>query len=353
MMKTNKRFMLFLIILIFSVLIIITYKKNNKKLDSEEIKTVAGIQAIPVTSYVVERSYWDYWKTYYGKIRSVSEQSITAYVREFVSAVYVDVGDKVSVGQVLCELEKITQTTELASQLTDFQNAKRDLERKKRLYDAGGISKKEVEQALALLNERRARLQEAQTTMHRTAIRSSMEGVVISKDIDVGEVAEPGIELFRLADLNKLEVEVMLASSDAVTLDVGSPCRILCRNTITRGFVKRIDPEAQSETGMYKTVISLERPVNLYPGTFVEIQIRLDSRKNTIVIPDDLLRRERNEVYVFIIKENQAFKRKIVPGRAQDGLLEVRSELEEGEILVRRGVDQVYDGAPILEEVSP
>lgn len=251
-------------------------------------------------------------------------------------------------GDILCELEKVTQTSVLTSQQTEFENARRDLERKKHLYQAGGISKQEVEQAVALLNERKARLQEARTVFQRTAIRSSTKGVVLSKNIHVGEIAEPGMELFRLASLEDLELEVMIASSDALHIDVGVPCRVLYSETVTRGVIKRIDPEAQAETGMYKGVISLERTLNLYPGTFVEVQIRMDSRRNAIVIPDDLLRRERNEAYVFVIIEDKAFRRKINPGKSQDGLLEVRGELDEGEVLVREGVDRVYDGATVV-----
>ena len=349
-MKTRKEvmFLLLVIILLGIGCIFFFSQKREEQKSQTSMKEEIAAAGIPVTSYVVERAYWDYWKTYYGKIKAASEQSITAYVREFVSSVHVDVGDMVIPGDILCELEKVTQTSVLTSQQTEFENARRDLERKKHLYQAGGISKQEVEQAVALLNERKARLQEARTVFQRTAIRSSTKGVVLSKNIHVGEIAEPGMELFRLASLEDLELEVMIASSDALHIDVGVPCRVLYSETVTRGVIKRIDPEAQAETGMYKGVISLERTLNLYPGTFVEVQIRMDSRRNAIVIPDDLLRRERNEAYVFVIIEDKAFRRKINPGKSQDGLLEVRGELDEGEVLVREGVDRVYDGATVV-----
>ena len=50
----------------------------------------------------------------------------------------------------------------------------------------------------------------------------------------------------------------------------------------------------------------------------------------------------------FVIIEDKAFEEKINPGKSQDGLLEVRGELDEGEVLVREGVDRVYDGATVV-----
>ncbi|HCA40776.1 MAG TPA: hypothetical protein DEP01_04275 [Aminobacterium sp.] len=315
--------------------------------DKETLKVTTQQQAIPVMSYKVEESHWEYWKLYYGKIRPVSEQTVTVYVREYVTTVYVDVGDQVEPNQILAELSNIAQSSDSASKLADYENAQRDLKRKKNLYASGGISQQEVERALALVAEKKARLEEAQMLLKRTLVRSSLKGVIFSKNIEVGEMAEPGQELFRLGNLEHLEVEVNIPYPDIEHFTPFTQCQILQNTNILRGVVKRVDPEALADIGMYRCLISLEKGVCLPPGSFVEVKVRLDAKDGVVAIPDDLLRREGKDVYVFLIKEGRAVRRKVVTGESQNSLIEIKEGLDEGSFLVREGLDKIYDGALI------
>jgi uncharacterized membrane protein len=96
-MKTRKEvmFLLLVIILLGIGCIFFFSQKREEQKSQTSMKEEIAAAGIPVTSYVVERAYWDYWKTYYGKIKAASEQSITAYVREFVSSVHVDVARRI------------------------------------------------------------------------------------------------------------------------------------------------------------------------------------------------------------------------------------------------------------------
>ncbi len=317
---------------------------------SADIRAEKGI---PVMTYTVEEGRWDLWKTFYGQVQSATTQQVTSFVREYITGVSVQVGDRVKAGDVLVELSRELEGTHLSALTADYQDALKEYERKKSLHSAGGVSKQDVEKAYVALQQKKSLLTDVHTRLSRTVVRSKLTGVVVARDAEIGEIADAGRQLLKVADLSNLEVDVALAPADVLRVRPGVSARIHLQGLTFPGNVKRLDPEANAATGMHRCIVSLQPGVNLLPGTFVEVELQVDSRDGVISIPYEVLRREGESTLVFVVSGDRAARRVVTLGDGQGGIVEVRSKLFPGDILVKEGLDSVYDGAKIWIRSGP
>lgn len=328
----------------------------SRRSAEEAPPSVADIRAekgVPVKVDVVEALPWQVWKRYYGQVRASRTQDVTSYVREFIVEVPVDVGDRVKTGDVLLELSTETQAFDLSARVADYQEAKRDYERKSALSKAGGISKQEVEKAYVIMEQKRSSLRDVQTKVSRTKVYSKIDGTVTYRDAEVGEIAESGKKLMVIADMENLEVEVLLPPLEIGRIKQGTVVNISLQDRscpemkVCRGKVLRIDPEAHPNTGLYKCIVELTPGADFPPGSYVETEFLIDDRLSVVQIPYEIIDRQDGRSFVYVIEDGRAFKRYVQIGEGVDRMMEVIQGLSAGETVVVDGVDDVFDGARI------
>ena len=324
---------------------------------TEEVPpSVADIRAekgIPVRVATVEALPWQVWKRYYGQVRASRTQDVTSFVREFIVEVPVDVGDKVRTGDVLLELSTETQAFDLSARVADYQEAKRDYERKLALSKAGGLSKQEVEKAYVTMEQKRSLVRDVQTKVSRTKVYAKIDGTVTYRDAEVGEIAESGRRVMAIADTENLEVEVLLPPLEIGRIKKGITVRISLQDRtcpemkVCKGTVLRLDPEADPSTGLYKCIVELTRGADFPPGSYVETEFLIDDRPQVVQIPYEIIDREDSRTFVYVIEEGRAFKRYIQTGEGVDRMMEVVQGLSAGEIIVVEGMDNIFDSAQV------
>lgn len=328
----------------------------GKDSGEEPSKSVADIRAekgVPVKVMEVESLPWELWKRYYGQVRPARTQNVTSFVREFIVEVPVEVGDKVQAGNVLLELSTETQAFDLSARVADYNEARRDYERKLALSKAGGISKQEVERAYVTMEQKRSLVADVRTKVSRTKVYAKIDGTVSYKDVEVGEIAEPGARLITIVDIENLEVEVLLPPSEIGRIVKGIPVRVTLQNRdcpspeTCGGTVLRIDPEADPSTGLYKCIVSLAPGSGFPSGSYVETEFLVDSRDQVIQIPYELIKRENDRTYLYVVEDERAFRRYVEIGEGVDRMIEIVSGLTEGEMVITEGVEDVFDSARV------
>ncbi len=358
--KTVRRLrLLFWIVLFAGVLGLVIYRLvwpgTQEGPRRSSVASIRAEKGIPVRLYEVDEGPWTLWKSYYGRVRSATTQEVTSFVREYITDVFVDVGDRVEPGDVLMELSRETRAAFVKAKRIDYEEARRDYQRKKALFEAGGISKQELNRAYVDLQDKRSQLSDLQSLLSRTKVTARISGTVLEKSAEVGEIAEAGRVLMRIADLEDLEAEVMVPPIELARVRKGARVRLVMDGRLYPGLVERIDPEADAATGLYRTVVSLESGTDLRPGVYAEAQVLVDDREKVVSVPMEVLRREGGEDYVFVVSGDVVEKRSVQVGSSQGGMLEIPSRLYPGERVVIEGVESLYDGAPIWvqDEASP
>ncbi len=227
-----------------------------------------------------------------GSVISDNQKMITSRFMGFVTNVYVSEGDFVKKGQLLYtidsrEIDSARRQAELSLQMYQNQlnNVKLNLERYKRLLAKDMVSKYEVENMeLALKNTQdmveiaKARLEEVKNQYKYLRIKAPNDGVIIAKNIKVGEMAMPGMPAMVLADLNDLKIEVEIAENDMKSIYAGKKVivHIPALGLKEIGKIHAIIPSSNPMTHTFKVKVTFKkRNKNIYPGMYATVTIEV------------------------------------------------------------------------------
>ncbi|HRX27682.1 MAG TPA: efflux RND transporter periplasmic adaptor subunit, partial [Aminivibrio sp.] len=247
-------------------------------------------------------------------------------------------------GQVLLTLSSQDYRASAAADRVSYEDAVRDYKRLSELHKSGGVSKAQVEQAFSRMKSEEAKLQSSRSTLARTQIRASIDGIVASRSVEPGEVASDGKALLTIIDLKDLEAEIMVSRKDILSLNKDTPVEVLSDGQKTKCSIKRISPEAAPGSGLYPVVVCLNG-LDVLPGTHVEARFLVDKKKDLIIIPSEIVQRRGDKAYVYVVDSERAKLREIVPGEGQNGSVSIENGLSEGDLVVVRGHNLLFENA--------
>ena len=225
-----------------------------------------------------------------GSVISDNQKMITSRFMGFVTNVNVSEGEKVKKGQTLYtidsrEIDSAKRQSELSLQMyqNQYTNVKLNLERYKRLLEKDMVSKYEVENLeLAALNLQdmisiaEARVKEVMNQYRYLNIKAPNAGVVVAKNIKVGEMAMPGMPAIILSDLSDLKISAEIAESNLNQIEHGSKVivKIPSLGIKTIGKVSAIIPNSNPMTHTFKIKVSFNTlNKSVYPGMYATIDI--------------------------------------------------------------------------------
>ena len=306
----------------------------------------------PVVTEAVTTSNWETWRSYYGQAKSAHTQNVTTYEREIVRDVKVNVGDRVKKGQTVVTLQVADRGARVQAGRTGYEEALLDYNRKKELHAKGGISQSEVDAAYAKLKSAEATLRGSQSTLQRTELKASINGIVSARNVEPGEMAEAGVPLISIVDPREMEAELMVSKKDITKINKDTPVDIIVDGVKSQGWVKRASPEAQSGSGLYPVVVGLTEESGILPGAYLEGRFRVAQQANVIVIPSNVVIYRGDSQSVYVAQGNTARKVEITTGEGRDGKVVVTSGLKAGDELIISGNRVLYDGVGITKNVG-
>ncbi len=306
-----------------------------------------------------------------------------------VIKLYADFNDRVEKGQVLAELDPAILNAQVAASAASVKSAKASLElaeanekRAKALFDKEYISKQEFDATIQALKSSRASLdlalaqhQKDLTNQGYTIIRSPVSGVVIDRQIDVGQTVAASLQapvLFKIAqDLRQMQIDSNFAEADIGRIKVGQSVNFSVDafpNMSFSGTVKQVRLNAMSVSNVvtYDVVVSVENPKELLvPGMTAYVNVILAQKQGVLMVPNMALRfkpsdenekdktgnksqkkekKASNESTIYLL-ENDALKPiKVKLGINDSRFTEiVTDELKEGDKIV---VEEIVKAAP-------
>lgn len=239
-----------------------------------------------------------------GSVISDNQKMITSRNMGFVTSVNVSEGSRVNRGELLytidskeidsakTQVELGIAQAELSLQMyqNQYANLELNLERNKRLLQQDMVSKFEVENlelskknlqnminiAERQVNQAKARLQEVNNQYNYLRITAPNSGVVIAKNIKVGEMAMPGMPAIVLADLNSLKIEVEVAENNLNLVPVGKKIKVTIPSVgyVGIGRVSAIVPSSNPMTHTFKIKVSFSAKQTVYPGMYATVEIQ-------------------------------------------------------------------------------
>ncbi|MBI4989044.1 MAG: efflux RND transporter periplasmic adaptor subunit [Rhodocyclales bacterium] len=249
-----------------------------------------------------------------GTLNPVTLVSVGTQVSGTVKKLHVDFNDQVKEGQILAELDDALYSAQVRQSAASIASAQAALHlaranetRVKSLFQQEYVSRQELDQAVQARESAEAQLKLSRAQNDRdsanlgyTIIRSPVSGVVVDRQIDVGQTVAASFQtptLFKIAqDLTQMQIYTTFAEADIGSIRVDQPVRFNVDAFPNRSFrakVKqiRLNPTTQQNVVTYNVVVAVENPEKiLMPGMTAYVNIAVAHKKNVLLVPNTALR---------------------------------------------------------------
>lgn len=296
------------------------------------------------TTETVTRGDIDVYCTATGTVNPLTTVLVGTQVSGRIKSILVDYNSRVTTGQLIAEIDPapfeaqleqaranlLSAEASFAKAEATLKDAERDWERKRALYREGVIGRSELDKeetnlavarsqlgvARAQLVQAQAAFTLAQTNLHYTKITAPVDGIVISRNVDVGQTVAATFQtptLFTIAqDLSKMQINTSVDEADIGKIAVGQQARFTVDaypDTVFTGTVTQIRnaPIVVQNVVTYDVIIGVENPdLKLKPGMTANVSILVASLRSVLRVPNAALRfRPREESDTGVLRKDQ------------------------------------------------
>ncbi|MCX8070378.1 MAG: efflux RND transporter periplasmic adaptor subunit, partial [Thermodesulfovibrionales bacterium] len=302
-----------------------------------------------------------------GYVVASRKASAAPKVTGMVVEMRVEEGSKVKKGEIIASLEnkdvlalreqaqanlKVAQEN-INVALAELRDAKINLDRKEMLLKEGFVTQSDYDFALMRFNKAeaslksaksnaeaaRAALKSAEVSIEYTFIRSPFDGVVLTKNADLGDIVTPfgsasGLKaaVATIADMNSLQVEADVSESNLLKISIGQPCEIILDALLDKrlsGIVHTIVPTADKTKASVMVKVSfLEKDASILPEMSAKVAFLSKKPSENDRIPITAV--NKNAIFerdgkksLFVISEGKISQRAIKTGRVFTDMIEI------------------------------
>jgi len=322
-----------------------------------------------------------------GTVNPVTTVLVGTQVSGTVKNIYADFNSSVKKGQLIAQIDpasfeaQVEQTranlmsarANLNKVEVSLLDAKRIMERNRKLFSENFISKNDLdtsetnyETAKAQVNEAKAQVEQAEaalkhaeTNLRYTRIPSPINGIVISRNVDVGQTVAASFQtptLFTIAqDLTKMQIDTNVSEADIGKVKVNQDVEFTVDaypEVTFEGSVRQIRnaPIIVQNVVTYDVVIKVEnKELKLKPGMTANVSIVTDIRKDVLKIPNTALRFKPSEKIkppdkgpgVWITEKGKLKRIRVSTGIGDESYTElVSGEIKEGQELIVESLEK-------------
>ena len=324
-----------------------------------------------------------------GTVNPVNTVDIGSQVSGMIKEIYVDYNSKVKKGQLLAQIDPSLFQAQVDKARGDLEAArsnkakveamlvydKKNYERYKKLYTKNYVAKSDLDLAEATyksdlaqiaaaqgtINQAQATLQNNLTNLRYTRIVSPVDGIVVSRAVDVGQTVAASFQtptLFQVAqDLTNMQIEVNVSEADIGRIKKGQEVEYTLdgyADEVFHGKVTevRIAPTTVSNVVTYTVIVDVDnKDQKMIPGMTANVSIITNKRENVICVQTDALRFTDKELTggkkykdqgLWVIKDNKPQRITIKTGAKDSDRTEIISEnlKENDRVILKKRSEQ-------------
>ncbi|HEB7695061.1 efflux RND transporter periplasmic adaptor subunit [Campylobacter coli] len=313
--------------------------------------------------------------TYPAKLVSDYDVIIKPQVSGVIVEKLFKAGDLIKKGQTLFIIEqdkfKASVNSAYGKALmarANFDNASKDYNRSKTLYNKGAISQKEYDSALANFNNTKANLTSARADLENaridlayTEIKAPFDGIVGDALINIGDyVSSSSTELVRITNLNPIYADFYISDTDKLNIvrntqdgkwDLSNIYANLNLNGETvQGKLYFIDSVIDANSGTVKAkAIFDNNNSTLLPGAFATITSNGFIQKNGFKVPQIAVKQNQNDVYVLLVKNGKVEKSSVHISYQNNEYAIIDKGLQNGDKIILDNFKKIQVGSEVKE----
>jgi len=283
-------------------------------------------------------------ETYTATVESDVKNNIAPNAPYRIEKIYVDEGDYVRKGQVLVQLD----ASNLRQLKLQLENQKIEFNRTEQLYQVGGASKAEYDNAKMQLDVFSTQYRQL---VQNTQLVSPISGVVTARNYDDGDMYgnQP---VLTVEQTNPVKVIINVSEIHYKNVSKGMPVDILLdayEGESFYGKVTRINPSVDVATHTFPVEVTIaNQGQKVRPGMFARAAISF-GEKNHVVVPDEALVKQigAGDRYVYVYKDGKVSYNKVQLGKHIEDKYEIISGVNPGDEVVIAGQSRLANGKEV------
>ncbi len=337
-----------IIVIILAAIFFVLFN-NKRTIDMKarpDAKTV-----FPVVVMEVKRENISDSLTVIGSVTGGNDINVISETTGRVSQVNVKIGNYVKAGTPLLKVDDELPKAQLLSAQAGYDKAKKDYERNQKLRQENLISDSQLESSRQIYNSSEAAFIQATRQYNNTAVTAPISGVVTSFTVERGTYLTMGVPIANIVNINTLKLKVNVAEQDVIRLKVGDAVELTTDVYPTAKYYGHISSISAKGTDIhtYPVEVGFEND-NRYPlkaGMFVKAAFFNNQQRLSLVIPRDSLIGSAKTPQIYVVENGVAKLREIILGVESGTNREVKSGLQEGDLVVVSGQDNLLNNATV------
>lgn len=309
-----------------------------------------------------------------GVIQSKNKSTVSARMMGYVTSLNVEVGDRVSVGQTILTLKnnelpakKAQIKAGIAEAEAALKNVKINYDRMKKLWEQESITKKEWDDISAQYDMMKAKVEgsnymknEIDAVIALTTVSAPISGVITSKNINMGDLVNPGAPLMTIEGNKGYEVVTYVSDNQISEVKKGMiiDCHVKALDKAINAKITEISPSAINTGGQFAIKADLQlnnqEKKLIFPGMYANVHMAfdnpIDQTQGVFIDKSAIIHRGQLTGIYTISHQNTALLRWIRVGKDYGDRMEVVSGLKPGEEYVIGDLSELSDGIPVVKK---
>jgi RND family efflux transporter MFP subunit len=327
-----------------AIALLITFSACHGKKEPAAVKTPPTPVRIAEVTDKARTSNEEVVGTVRPKLRAAIEAKVSGRIEKLLVAP----GEQIKAGVLIAQLDAREIQAKLDQALALREQATRDLERARKLFEQKITSQAEFDTAQARAGVTAGAVTETQTALGYTKIVAPFDGVVTRKLADVGDLAAPGKPIVEMEDpaAFRFEADVPEALIGDIRIGEKLPVRISAVTTDIEGTVVEMAPVADPSSRTFLVKLDLPPTEGVRSGQFGRVLVPTGKTDAVWVPASGLIVRGQMET-VFVAVNQHAQLRLVRTGKHTGSEVELLAGLSRGEKVITEGAAELQDGQPI------
>lgn len=307
---------------------------------------VQQLQAVPFNHYFSTNA----------SVEAVKAARISPETSGQIKQIAVQKGQRVNAGQVVARLNTSVMENSIQELQTALQLAQTVYQRQKGLWEQQIGSEIQYLEAQNNYQALQTRLKTLESQLEMAVMKAPFNGIVDEIFLKEGELAMPGLAVMQMVNLESLYINADI--SETYLPAVNTKDQVILRFPAFPGYeekvnIFRLGHVINPENRTFRLQLKINNPGERFkPNMVANVGVRVFAATNALVVPSILIRQDNQGYFVFVARadeENEftAHKVYIERGRDSEGNTMIQNGLQEGDLIITQGYNQVNQGALI------
>jgi RND family efflux transporter MFP subunit len=319
--------------------------KKEEKAPAKSMEDIYREEGVPVEIQAIGKTDFVKSRTYFATMEGVRQTTQISKVADKIEEILYKVGDYVEKDAVVLRFPATNAMSQYVQVKTQYDDALTTLNRMQKVYEEGGISKQDLDQLSTQVDVLAATLSNSEAMIEVTAPNS---GIITDFAVRESDRVFPDDVLFTISELSRLKAIIWVNEDDIQNVKKGIAAEASWKGTSIKGRVTAVAVSMNPARKAFRTEVVFDNPEYMIKGgVTAEIKLTLSTQKDIIALERAYISSSDGKSYTWVNANGIAEKRTLTLGTINDLMVEVKSGLKAGDLLITKGYNRVKAGSKL------